>query len=1159
MIAAYGLLGERVPWLSSLAAPERMLLEADVHVDDIAVDMADGSHVFIQAKNSGDRASLTAALKQWCAAIRAGECTAVDEVLLVVGQKWTDDLMELAQALDARRGGASLTSTAQLAVDELKVQAVRLGLTEPQADLLLGVAKIKQLEADENGRDEALGAACLNAAIVTAGHGLPAFQAMRARLKDRAKTRTPSDVNMWRQWLTDAALPLTADAGGALAARLQAEDDAVAAYRRRWAQKQDVLPLADLGLNLTSLDVPGLVEDLRATPLHAPDTEIGTLGNDLVSIVRRQGQLLLVGRPGMGKSVALRLIAAAWASQPNAPVPVWLRLRDLQVCLPVAGPYRLRIDDVVQVAADTEYPSLRAGLARRIEAGEVLLLLDALDEVHERQGPVVEALAALIGDLPSTIDVVVTSRHSSVAAASVLQLPCYELGEPSSLEQTARVLLEELSMAGDDSQKTQEQWISERTQRIGRSRESEADLWRVPLLAMLMVLTIARRPLGSVPNTRAGLLVGVLRDSVHRWDFRRPDAVVPGMDSSLAGDPLLDCYQDIAHLVIAGDPPWDEAKNAVEHRLRHHWGLAPGVAASGAEKIVDYWDATAGVFITHTHRGALNARVRLFAEIGEVQWVVRDTTQLQGWMTSVLHDADRYESARLAASLSPAAADELIRWALHVGDDALDLVYDALDDGAVFVPTALTAVRDAQLDRLPTIKEPDRAKGVTGFLSLFQAPPAAQLAIRLADDDLTCEQTDRLIAATAKLGSHQAAVVEALCACRTARKRGTALTAAELDTVATALYGLPSGDNPEPVEENLPRLRLAGIEPLIRAALIHLLPSRPDIAPALATAARSYTTTGFCLWLTTELDHLGFAAAARAMTQPIPSSATIIMRWADERAALFRLLGGLAEPRPVLAASEAWHLNDAAAFVATLGIAKAMATVPDQAVQQHRNLTERLCRATLDGTGLAPDLVAAQLQSLDSENDPDWGLLFKHSTRLLPRKVQPSTVDTDLILEALHTGNPWLAQLSLRLTDGAQSVPSSLPQQLAEALAQIPAVARVMTATLLTLRWPLRSLPTQDPVIRAGIARVKAQQLASQHQHRDASAFLCDVDLLVREKAVDGLTDIPAADRSHLEAALAVPARQWTCVWCGTLQSVETDACPNRHSRPHPKLAQQRV
>jgi hypothetical protein len=1131
-----------------------MLLEADVHVDDIAVDMADGSNVFIQAKNSGDQASLAAAMKQWCAAIKAGECTVVDELLLIVGQRCTGDLMELAQALEARRGGASLTPTAQGAVNEVKEQAVRLGLTGPQADLLLDVAKVKQLEADENGRDEALGAACLNAAVVAAGHGMPAFQSLRARLKECAKTRTPSDLNMWRQWLTDAALPLTGDASGALAARLQAEDDAVTAYRDRWVQKQDVLPLADLGLNLTSLEVPGLVENLRATPIHASETGIATIGGDLVSIVRRRGRLLLVGRPGMGKSVALRLIAAAWASQSNAPVPVWLRLRDLQVRLPAAGPYRFGIDEVVQAAADADHPSLRAGLARRIEAGEVLLLLDALDEVHERQGPVVEALAALISDLPSTVDVVVTSRHSSVGAASVLQLPAYELGEPGSLEQTARVLLEELSKTRDDFQRTQEQWIRERTQRIERSRESEADLWRVPLLAMLMVVTIARRPLDSAPNTRAGLLTGVLHDSVHRWDLQRPDAVLPGADSSLAGATLLDCYQDIAHLSIGGETSWGEAKTTVEQRLRHHWGLAPGVAASAAEKIVDYWDATAGVFITHTHRGALNARVRLFAEIGDAQWAVRDTTQLPSWMTRALQDEERRESARLAASLSSAAADELVQWALRAGDDALDLVYDALDDGAVFDATALAAVRDAQIDRLPTIKEADRAEGVAGFLRLLNAPPAARLAVRLANDDLTCEQTDRLFAATAKLGSHQAAVVEALCACRTARSRGTTLTADELGAVTTALYELPNKDDPDPAEENLPRLRLAGIEPLIRAALVHLLPSHPDIAPSLVMAARWYTTAGFCLWLTTELEHLGFEEAAQALARPGTSPASVFMRSVDARAALFRLLGGLAEPRPFLTASEAWHLDDAAAFVATLGVAQAMATDPDHALQRHRPLTERLCRAILDSTKLAADLVAAQLQSLDSEDDPDWGLLYKHSARLVPPKLQPTTVDTDLLLEALQTGNPWLAQLALRLADSARSVPSSLPQQLAEALSRIPAAVRMMTTTLLTLRWPQHSLPTQDPIIRAGVARVKAHQLSAQHQHRDAFDYLCDVDLLVRDKATDSLTDILVADRAHLEAALAKPARQWSCLWCGTIQAVEISACPNRHSRPHPKL-----
>ncbi|GAA2752940.1 hypothetical protein GCM10010440_70960 [Kitasatospora cinereorecta] len=65
-----------------------------------------------------------------------------------------------------------------------------------------------------------------------------------------------------------------------------------------------------------------------------------------------------------------------------------------------------------------------------------------------------------------------------------------------------------------------------------------------------------------------------------------------------------------------------------------------------------------------------------------------------------------------------------------------------------------------------------------------------------------------------------------------------------------------------------------------------------------------------------------------------------------------------------------------------------------RAVRRHRALAERLCRAILDSTELAPDLVAAQLRSLDSEDHPDWGLLYEPSTRLLPQRVQPAVVRT---------------------------------------------------------------------------------------------------------------------------------------------------------------------
>ena len=65
LVVAYGLLGEQVPWLASEAAPVGLQMEADVHVDDVVVDLADGSRAFMQAKLDGNSQAVKDAVHQW--------------------------------------------------------------------------------------------------------------------------------------------------------------------------------------------------------------------------------------------------------------------------------------------------------------------------------------------------------------------------------------------------------------------------------------------------------------------------------------------------------------------------------------------------------------------------------------------------------------------------------------------------------------------------------------------------------------------------------------------------------------------------------------------------------------------------------------------------------------------------------------------------------------------------------------------------------------------------------------------------------------------------------------------------------------------------------------------------------------------------------------
>lgn len=55
LLATYGLLGEPVPWLRSEARPVLLRMEADLHVDDVVVELFDGARAFMQAKLTASR------------------------------------------------------------------------------------------------------------------------------------------------------------------------------------------------------------------------------------------------------------------------------------------------------------------------------------------------------------------------------------------------------------------------------------------------------------------------------------------------------------------------------------------------------------------------------------------------------------------------------------------------------------------------------------------------------------------------------------------------------------------------------------------------------------------------------------------------------------------------------------------------------------------------------------------------------------------------------------------------------------------------------------------------------------------------------------------------------------------------------------------------
>jgi predicted Ser/Thr protein kinase len=166
---------------------------------------------------------------------------------------------------------------------------------------------------------------------------------------------------------------------------------------------------------LDLVEVPGVVDapwrdyELTKATASVSRTTAG-LRRELASA---QGALLLLGRPGAGKTTALLTLTAellySARQEPTAPVPVVLNLASLST-------YRgslmaWLVDELV-----TKYGLARLQAAEWLREDALALMLDGLDEVIAPRRPrVIEAINAFRRDHP--VSVVITCREESYAVA----------------------------------------------------------------------------------------------------------------------------------------------------------------------------------------------------------------------------------------------------------------------------------------------------------------------------------------------------------------------------------------------------------------------------------------------------------------------------------------------------------------------------------------------------------------------------------------------------------------------------------------------------------------------------------------------------------------------------------------------------------------------
>ncbi|HJY97641.1 MAG TPA: hypothetical protein VJ371_22060, partial [Streptosporangiaceae bacterium] len=164
----------------------------------------------------------------------------------------------------------------------------------------------------------------LDGTVVPPGSGSAAIAALQRAFQEQTAAGTGSGLDEWLKILADAGLQVFPDADGPAGPRRRAELDAIAAHRARLAARDGILEFSLLADDLPPMTYPPLADSLYlAVPGRDPSDA------EFLGTARRWTRMLLTGLPGMGKSTALEQLAARWAADDDAPVPVLVPLRDI--------------------------------------------------------------------------------------------------------------------------------------------------------------------------------------------------------------------------------------------------------------------------------------------------------------------------------------------------------------------------------------------------------------------------------------------------------------------------------------------------------------------------------------------------------------------------------------------------------------------------------------------------------------------------------------------------------------------------------------------------------------------------------------------------------------------------------------------------------------
>lgn len=1158
-LIAYGLADHRVSLdAASPGVPHWLWFESDAPVDDLAVRFSSGARWDVQATARCDwGAKFRKTTAQWVRAARSGRLQPDDRVGLAAAQL-SQPLLDLRDAFRRVREGGTFTPREEAAIAKLRTDA-DADEWRDVFDQITRTAVIVHLdcatELDPGFREAAV---LLEATAVRTGSGVTAMAALRDFVHTEAARAGSSRPDRWVRVLTEVPLEL----GPTAPSTVQVTAVRLAEHRRMLAEDLDRLPLTFLGIAAEPLVVEGLLDRFRVE-LPGTDSSGQTSSAGLAEIARRWPALCVIGAAGAGKSTAMRQLAAAWAADVEAPVPVVVPMHRLVKPLRDGEPLSLATVVELGLAIDAR---LTPVLVDRLRDGSAALVLDGLDECRDQQDAAVQLIRRLAEQLHPSAGLVVSARDAVVAKATATGLPVTRLAEPRHLATVARGILDlVMSTARPDHSPAE---LAQARAWMDQSQSDHRDMWKVPLFSALLAAHAGRTRSASLPSNRADALVAAIKDSVGTWEQVK-HAEPTAWQADLTPAQLIDGFTAIGHATARGSATKPEAVTHIVELLAARWGLPVAAARERADDVLAWWIGRVGAFtdIDEEIRPAL----RLFGEIADAMWASGQPDEVaRAWMEAALADVSQYrEPILLAASLSSTMRTTLMQQATTPA--AVLLAAKAIEVGIEPTDDELLTIAHRLFDLNDPIAPPRKSDGIKAILAdvgrnqaeydgptwrfllaLAQLPPRGAVSeVQARAIEAEADPERRLVLA--------AFVVVARCRLETQPP-----TEDEVD-VLRELLDLPASEPGPPARLESWKL-VIGRSQLILSGRLDAMAEAMDLVGLTDDQAETAVTMAgrgsmgdiekmydAIKKMYDAIENAGYAkllAEKSPMAVVVAAMKSIASAYEDDRHTIF-ILDQAVAAAPHRAPEPSWRLEGAAALLEMLDLQDEPIGHINWAVTEQPQLVTNLVQFAMRSPQLdAPQVAADAVRAADLVREaPLRGLLFLLRPADPRRTVEPkwpipSEAELDWLLEWVRSPSNWLAQWGVYLISNMTGVDGD--KLLLDDISRINVNLRQRVATVLLSDTDTDELQTKwlahpDQLVKAAAARVLGKRPLDPSQ---IEALVSDADLTIRFAALHSLSEFDGGAFERAAAtALASAPRIWTCTDCGKPQPMDERDC----------------